>query len=217
MPSIHGLDIPTGLADLATPEKMALLVYDMQVGICRQKESERVQAAAGAVLAAAREAGFRVAYTRHLSLPKAWMGVTQYRTAMAWQRKADPAEVSPWFLRDSPGFAIVPELAPAADEAVFDKLAMSAFEGTPLHFALTDAGIRALAIVGIAMEVGIEPTARHAADLGIVPVIVEDAVGWGNKEAAERSIASLRYAGDSIFTTVAELTGHMRSTAAAAP
>jgi len=109
----------------------------------------------------------------------------------------------------------VPELAPAADEAVFDKLAMSAFEGTPLHFALTDAGIRALAIVGIAMEVGIEPTARHAADLGIVPVIVEDAVGWGNREAAERSIASLRYAGDSIFTTVAELTGLMRSAVAA--
>ena len=215
MQSIHGLDIPTSLADLATPEKMALLVYDMQVGICRQVESERVKAAAGAVLAAAREAGFRVAYTRHLSLPKVWMAVMQYRTAMAWQRKADPAEVSPWFLRDSPGFAIVPELAPAADEAVFDKLAMSAFEGTPLHFALTDAGIRALAIVGIAMEVGIEPTARHAADLGIVPVIVEDAVGWGNREAAERSIASLRYAGDSIFTTVAELTGLMRSAVAA--
>ena len=215
MQSIHGLDIPTSLADLATPQKMALLVYDMQVGICRQVESDRVKEAAGAVLAAAREAGFRVAYTRHLSLPKAWMGVMQYRTAMAWQRKSDPAEVSPWFLRDSPGFAIVPELAAAADEAVFDKLAMSAFEGTPLHFALTDAGIRALAIVGIAMEVGIEPTARHAADLGIVPVIVEDAVGWGNREAAERSIASLRYAGDSIFTTVAELTGYMRSAAAA--
>ena len=215
MQSIHGLDIPISLADLATPEKMALLVYDMQVGICRQVESDRVKAAAGAVLAAAREAGFRVAYTRHLSLPKVWMGVTQYRTAMAWQRKADPAEVSPWFLRDSPGFAIVPEVEPAADEAVFDKLVMSAFEGTPLHFAMTDAGIRALAIVGIAMEVGIEPTARHAADLGIVPVIVEDAVGWGNREAAERSIASLRYAGDSIFTTVAELTGYMRSAAAA--
>jgi nicotinamidase-related amidase len=216
MQSIHGLDIPNSLADLATPERMALLVYDMQVGICRQVESEHVKKRAGVMLAAAREAGFRIAYTRHLSLPTAWMGVMQYRTAMAWQRKADPAEVSPWFLRDSPGFDIVPELAPSADEAVFDKLAMSAFEGTPLHFALSDAGIRALAIVGIAMEIGIEPTARHAADLGIVPIIVEDAVGWGNKDAAERSIAGLRYAGDSIFTTVAELTDLMRAGAAAA-
>jgi nicotinamidase-related amidase len=204
--SVNGLEIPSTLADIANPASMALLVYDMQVGICSQVESEAVKSAAAALLTAARAAGIRVAYSRHLSLSKAWMGVTQYRTAMAWQRKSDPAEVSSWFLRGTPGQEIVPELAPAADDFVFDKLAMSAFEGTPLRFALADAGIRALAIAGIAMEVGIEPTARHAADLGIIPVIVEDAVGWGNKEAADRSIAGLRYAGDAMFTTVAELT-----------
>ncbi|WP_163434777.1 isochorismatase family protein, partial [Escherichia coli] len=69
-----------------------------------------------------------------------------------------------------PAFALVPELAPDADEIVFDKLAMSAFEGTPLTFALRDRGIAALAIAGIATEIGIEPTVRHAADLGIVPI-----------------------------------------------
>jgi hypothetical protein len=37
--------------------------------------------------------------------------------------------------------------------------------------------ISALAIAGIAMEIGIEPTARHAVDLGILPVIIEDAFG----------------------------------------
>jgi len=51
-------------------------------------------------------------------------------------------------------------------EAIFDKLAMSAFEGTPLNFAMRDCGISAIAIAGIATEIGIEPTARHAADLG---------------------------------------------------
>lgn len=211
MKSINGLDIPTSLADLATPAKMALLVYDMQVGICSQVESEGVKEAIATLLDAARATGIRIVFTRHLSLSKAWTGVTQYRTAMAWQRQDDPAKISPWFLRDNPAFEIVPELAPGADDAVFDKLAMSAFEGTPLLFALSDAGIRSLAITGIAMEVGIEPTARHAADLGIVPVIVEDAVGWGNREAAERSIAGLRYAGDAMFTTVAELTRLMNS------
>lgn len=205
MRSVDGLNIPASLADVATPETMALLVYDMQAGVCAQIESEAVKSATGALLAAARAAGVRIAYSRHLSLSKPWMGVTQYRMAMAWQRKADPAEVSPWFRPSNPGFGIVPELAPAADDFVFDKLAMSAFEGTPLHFALADAGIRALAIAGVAMEIGIEPTARHAIDLGIIPVIVEDAVGWGNREEAERSIALLRYAGDAMFTTVAEL------------
>lgn len=207
MRSVNGLDIPAGLADVATPATMALLVYDMQVGICSQVQSDEVMAQIGSLLASARAAGIRVAYSRHLSLSKAWMGVTQYRMAMAWQHKTEPQEVLPWFLPGSPHFAIVPELAPAADDYVFDKLSMSAFEGTPLRFALADAGVRALAIAGIAMEVGIEPTVRHAIDLGIIPVIVEDAIGWGNKEAAERSLAGLRFTGDAMFTTVAQLAG----------
>jgi hypothetical protein len=38
---------------------------------------------------------------------------------------------------------------------------MSAFEETPLALALRGSGIVSVAIVGIAAEVGIEPTARH--------------------------------------------------------
>jgi hypothetical protein len=77
---------------------------------------------------------------------------------------------------------------------------MSALEGTPLSIALRDCGITSMALVGVAMEIGIEPTARHAADLGIVPVIVEDACGSGHAEAAQRSIGSLKFAGDAVFT-----------------
>jgi nicotinamidase-related amidase len=61
---------------------------------------------------------------------------------------------------------------------------MSAFEGTPLAFALPDCGITSVAIAGIAMEIGIEPTARHAADLGIIPVVIEDACGAAHADAA---------------------------------
>jgi len=48
-------------------------------------------------------------------------------------------------------------------------------------------------IVGAVLEIGIEPTARHAADLGLLPVVVTDACGVVEPEAAERSIASLDY------------------------
>ena len=61
-----------------------------------------------------------------------------------------------------------------------------------------------LAVVGgIAMEIGIEPTARHAADLGFIPVIVADACGTGDQEAAKRSRDGLASAGDSPITDVA--------------
>jgi nicotinamidase-related amidase len=65
--------------------------------------------------------------------------------------------VNPWFLRDAPEFQIVPELLPLPTEGVFDKLTMSAFEGTWLDFALRDCGINAFIIVGVATEIGIEP------------------------------------------------------------
>lgn len=67
-----------------------------------------------------------------------------------------------------------------SSEAIFDKITMSAFESTPLDIALRDCGIL---IVGVATEIGIEPTVRHAADLGCIPVVVTDACGAGNGQA----------------------------------
>jgi nicotinamidase-related amidase len=121
---------------------------------------------------------------------------------MAWQHLDRVAEVKPWFLRDSPAFQIASELAPAASEAVFDKISMSAFVGTPLDIALRDCNVNSFAIVGIALEVGIEPTVRHATDLGYIPIIVSDACGSRDKTAAERSLAGLAFAGGSIQTDV---------------
>src|SRR4029077_10349299 len=96
--------------------------------------------------------GYPVFFTRHMSLPVRLMGTAQLRTAMAWQQVDGPEKVESWFLRDTPGFQIVADLSPRADEAVFDKLAMSAFAGTPLEMALRDLGIRAFAIAGVALE-----------------------------------------------------------------
>jgi nicotinamidase-related amidase len=157
------------------------------------------------VLESARQSKVRTFFTRHMSLPRELMGSMQYRTAMAWQHADHPAHVKSPFLRESPGFAIVPELQPLESEAVFDKITMSAFEGTPLTIALRDCGVRAVVIVGIATEIGIEPTARHAADLGFVPILARDACGHGKADAAERSWQSLAFAGDSIITDVARV------------
>jgi nicotinamidase-related amidase len=198
-----GLEIRQTLADVCDPSALALIVYDMQVGIVKQiKDGPQITASVLRVLEAARGAGVRVFFTRHMSLPKELMGAFQFRTAMAWQRVKSPAEVHPWFLRDSPGFQLVPELQPLPSEGIFDKITMSAFEGTPLDIALRDCNISAFAIAGIAMEIGIEPTVRHGADLGYIPVVITDACGFGHKEAAERSIAGLDFAGDSLLTTV---------------
>jgi biuret amidohydrolase len=202
MQRAFGLNIRQTLEDVCDPSTLALIVYDMQVGIVRQiANGSEITNRVLQVLNAARDAGVRVFFTRHLSLPRELMGAFQIRTAMAWQRVQSPDDVKPWFTRDAPGFQLVPEMAPCPSEAILDKITMSAFEGTPLNIALRDCGIAAFAIAGIALEIGIEPTARHGADLGYIPIIVKDACGFGHREAAERSIASLEFAGDSLLTT----------------
>ena len=201
MKNIFGLSIPQTLEELCDPQRVALLVYDMQVGILNQiKNPEQITLQVLKVLTAARRAGVRVLFSRHLSLPKELMGMSQFRMAMAWQRTDSPEQVKPWFLRDDPSFQIIPELAPRPTEGVFDKLTMSAFEGTWLDFALRDCGINAFIIVGVATEIGIEPTIRHGADLGYIPVFVNDACGSGNAEAAQRSINSIKFIGDALIT-----------------
>jgi nicotinamidase-related amidase len=194
MERAYGLEIPRTLEDACDPRRLALLVYDMQVGIVEQVPNaqttiERVQA----VLAVAREAGVRTFFSRHMSLPRELMGVSQLRTAMAWQRVNRVAEVQSLFLRDSRGFQLIPELQPLPSEAIFDKLGMSFFAGTPLDMALRDCGIVAFAIVGLVLEIGIEPTVSHGADLGYVPIVVADACGSVEPEARERALASIDY------------------------
>jgi nicotinamidase-related amidase len=205
----HGsLEVPTCLADIADPRRTALLIYDMQVGIAHQVSgAQAVISQIQKLVASARAVGMRIAYSRHLSAPCSWMGVSQMRMAMAWQRTTNPQEVKPWFLRGAPATEIVNDLSPQPDDLVFDKLAMSAFEGTFLEFALRDAGITGFAVAGIALEIGIEPTLRHAADLGFIPVLIEDACGYGNAEAAARSVEALRFAGDTIVTTTNDFCG----------
>jgi nicotinamidase-related amidase len=195
------VEIPRTLEEVCRPDRMALLVYDMQVGVVNQiADGAEVTARVAAVLEAARGAGLRIFFTRHMSFPKEVMGASQLRTAMEWQRVDSPAEVQPAFLRGSPEFEIVPELAPRPSEAVVDKVTMSAFAGTPLDLALRDCGLGAYAIAGVATEVGIEPTVRHSMDLGYYPVIVADACGSGDREAGERSLAALAFTGSSLQT-----------------
>lgn len=205
MENAFGLSIPQTVAEICHPQRMALLIYDMQVGIFSQlpkERGERIKAQVLKVLEAARAGSFRVFFCRHLSLPVEVAGMFQLRMAMAWQRVNKVSDVNPWFLRDNPGFQLIPELSPLPSEVIFDKITMSAFEGTFLNIALRDCAINSFVIVGVATEVGIEPTVRHAADLGYIPVIVTDACGAGNEEAGERSLDSLKFVGDAFMTDV---------------
>jgi nicotinamidase-related amidase len=128
---------------------------------------------------------------------------------MIWQRKREPTETKPFMRQGSPGWEIVPELRPGDDEVLIDKITMSAFEGTFLDLAMRDAGLKAMIIAGIALEIGIEPTVRHAMDLNYVPVLVTDACGSKSADLKARSLATLGETGEVLAATTQEVIAAM--------
>lgn len=203
MDRLNGLDVPSTLTEACRPEHLALVVYDMQEGILGQIDGrERVIANVRRVLETARGAGIRTLFTRHVTMPVELMGAAQLRMWRTWQRAQRLEDVRSPFPPDAPQTQIVGELAPAAGEAVLDKLTFSAFAGTPLEMILRGCGVSAVAIVGVATEIGIEPTVRHAGDLGFLPVVITDACAAGNAEAGARALETLRFLGDALLTDV---------------
>ena len=75
MQRTFGLDIPQTLNDICDPTQLALIVYDVQVGIVKQIENgQHITDKVLQLLETARLAGIRVFFTRHMSLPKPLMG-----------------------------------------------------------------------------------------------------------------------------------------------
>jgi nicotinamidase-related amidase len=200
----HGLRVPRSLEEaVGDPRRLALLVYDMQVGILSQlADGDRVLGQVLKVLDAARAAQVRTIFARHVTLPTDLMGISQLRMWRGWQRVRSAADVSSPFPPGAAQSQLAPELAPTSREAVLDKITMSAFEGTWLDIVLRDCGVTTVVVVGVALEIGVEPTARHAADLGYIPVVLTDACGAGDPQAGQRSLDSLRFTGDTLLTDV---------------
>ena len=212
MQHAFGVSVPETIAEMCRRETTAVLVYDAQVGVLAHiRDREGLLARASSVLAAARSVGVPVVYVRHVSLPTTHMGVAALRTAMAWQRVDQASEVRSAFPPDAEHSQLIDELEPVAGEPVFDKLTMSAFVGTPVELLLRDRGVTTVILVGAVLEIGIEPTARHAADLGFLPVVVEDACGVVDAEAAERSLASLDYSLMSYRATAADVAAALKT------
>ncbi|HVG27395.1 MAG TPA: cysteine hydrolase [Acidobacteriaceae bacterium] len=202
----HALSLlPAQPDELCNPARCALLIYDMQVGIVDQvPEGRQVLENVQHLLAAARDQGFPIFFTRHFFLPPRMAGIGQLRRSMIWQRQHDPSQLKPMLAHGSAEFQLVPELEPHADEVIVDKIAMSAFEGTFLNVALRDAHIDSFIIAGIALEVGIEPTVRHALDLNYMPILASDACGARTTELKRRSLDTLSQTGEVRILSTAE-------------
>ena len=193
-PQVHRL--PRDLRDRIPPATTALVVWDAQVGLAgRATNLHTIRPNIRALVDAADAAGALVVWSRHILPPLELMPTAGVDWLVRRQGIEAVDELVPYMQRGMPTTEFLPGLEPGADHLVLEKSVPSFFIGTPLDLRLRAAGIRTVVLTGVATEIGIEFTARHALALGYFVVTVADAVGSYTDEANRTGLEHLRPVG----------------------
>ena len=187
------LTVPLTLEEFVPPQNTALIMWDMQIGLAgRASNTARMQDAAHKLLRAADDAGVLVVWSRHVLPPLDLTVGPMLMFLMKKQGVDHPDKVKPFMQQGMPETAFLPGFSPAPHHLVIEKSMPSLFVDTPLDLRLKARRITTLVLAGVATDIGIEFTARHAMASGYYSVIVEDATGAYSDEAHARSISFLR-------------------------
>jgi nicotinamidase-related amidase len=157
----------------------------IRLGIAEDSpERLAVIAAAKRLLAGARARGVKVISVRIAFAPD-YAGVAT--NAEIWRRVV----ASKVMAEGSWGAEFYEGLAPLPGEAVVTHTRNNAFHASPLQSAVDRLAPSRLVIAGIATNLVVESTARHASDAGYDTVVVADACSAASSEIHRASLASL--------------------------
>jgi nicotinamidase-related amidase len=128
------------------------------------------------LLDAARAAGLLVIHTREgHAADFADLHPAKLARGKGRLRIGDEGPMGRILIKGEHGQDIIPELAPAQGEVVFDKPGKGAFYNTALQQILTDHRIQSLIVAGVTTEVCVHATTREANDRGYECLVVSDA------------------------------------------
>lgn len=136
--------------------------------------------------AAAQAAGAALVFTR-FTVPEKESGLVLNTPMM---RAVSDARED--FRPDAPGSQLIPEMADVAARAyVADNQKLSGMAGNDVVRWLLDRSISTVYITGVATNLTVEQTARHASDYGFTVHVVADCVAAENDQAHRASLANL--------------------------
>jgi nicotinamidase-related amidase len=177
------------------PRRAAVLALHWQVNVIKPEgffggmlaepvARSGVVARAVAFHDAARAAGLPVLFTR-FTVPEGEGQLVRNTGFMI--AVGDAQEV---FRPDSPGTQLIPEMSAQAD-AAFDNQKLSGLAGSDLPAWLAERGINTVLITGVATNLTVEQTARHATELGLFAFPVSDCVAAAEEEVHAASLDNL--------------------------
>jgi nicotinamidase-related amidase len=183
--------VPARAADVLDARSCALVLWDLQNGLGgHAPRLPELSPVWQRLREAARASGVLIMRSRHVPPRHDVMDpVERWRIS---RRKHGENRPEHYLLPGSHDAAFIPGLEPWPEELVIDKAAPSLFHGTPADARLRGRGIRTVVLAGVATDIGIDFTVRHAMALGYFPVIAEDAVAGFTDTAHEHAMAVLR-------------------------
>lgn len=185
--------VPGSYAEMVAPGSAAVIMWDFQVGLGgRAVNLDAIVTAARRLLEAADEEQVPVIWSRHTVPPLPQVTPGSLYRMMKKQGVASPADLQPTMHEESPDREFISQLQPRDHHTIIDKSTPSFFVGTPLQLRLSALQVRTLIFSGVATEIGIDLTAKHAFALGYYPVVVEDAVGSYTSERHSAGLTALR-------------------------
>lgn len=184
--------IPRDLSDMLDPSSTALVMWDFQVGLGGNATNlDKIVGTSRRLLEGADSALVPVIWSRHTVPDLSQVTAGSLYRMMKKQGVTERSQLEPFMEEGSPERQYVPQLGPRSHDTVIDKSTPSFFVGTPLLLRLSALRIRSLVFCGVATDIGIDLSAKHASALGYFPVVVEDAVGSYSEERHLAALAAM--------------------------
>ncbi len=192
MKNINGVPVYETLREIIDPAHSCLVIWDVQNALVSRIFNKDEFTKNLKNLTSKLRGKMPLIYSKITLPPKGFASSWQYYWWMKMFNVSDPKDI-PWFMAaGSKEMEIYEDIKPGDNDIIIDKATASMFIGTYFEYLLRNRGITTVLFAGISTEVGIESSARDAANRGFYPVVVSDCVSSTNAQMHENSLKILK-------------------------
>ena len=191
MKDAFGIRIFGNLSEIVDPSHTCLVVWDVQNYLVDRIFNKSGFISALKPFIETLRGRVPVFYTLITPLPRAFAS-SWFLYSMMRRFNVDAVSKLPAFMApDTPERQVPEQVQPQPGDIVIEKATANIFLGTNFEIMLRNRNIKSIIFTGIATEIGVESSARDAANRGFYPVIVSDCVSSMDKDAHHRSLKNM--------------------------